>query len=282
MQNRGKRGHLRLVEGSGRRPSVARPPTSEQGLDAESVPPSSRGRSRAALDALPDAQLVIIALDGDGGALEVLYRRHAPFAIQLATRIEGSSRDVEDVVHDAFIRAFERLGDLADPVAFRSWLGSIVVHAVRSRLRRQRLMSLLGLGRGADPVDLDSLTSPDASPHTRAQLAQIYALLRTQAANERIAWTLRCVEGHELETVAKLTDCSLATVKRRISKVQRFLESHFVGAERPLDDTLPSRVAGSPEPDLDERAGAPGAQPSDSAVASRTPRPGSLKSRTPS
>jgi len=184
------------------------------------------------LTALTDAQLVGLARANDKKALEVLYRRHVAFAIHLATRIEGSTRDVEDVVHDSFIKAFTRIGDLADPGAFRSWLGSIVVFAVRTRLRRTRLMNLLGLGRGADPVDLDSLASPHASPHVRAQLAQIYALLRTLPTDDRIAWTLRSVEGHELEVVARLTGCSLATVKRRISRAQRFLEDHFVTGDR--------------------------------------------------
>jgi len=141
------------------------------------------------------------------------------------------------------MRAFERLDDLTDRAAFRSWLGSIVVHAVRSRMRRHRLMSVLGL-RSADPVDLDALVSPDASPHVRAQLAQIYALLRTLPTDERIAWVLRCVEGHDLETVARLTSCSLATVKRRIGRTQRYLDDHFVEAEHDAVDKS------SPEPTL--------------------------------
>lgn len=184
----------------------------------------------AGLSTLTDAQLVHLARSGDRRAPEMLYRRHVAFAIHLATRIEGSTRDVEDIVHDAFIKAFTHIHDLSEPNAFKSWLGSIVVFAVRTRLRRLRLMNMLGLGRGADPVDLDSIASHDASPHTRAQLAQIYALLRTLPTDERIAWTLRSVEGHELEVVARLTKCSLATVKRRISRAQRFLEDHFVTA----------------------------------------------------
>ncbi|MBL9021094.1 MAG: sigma-70 family RNA polymerase sigma factor [Myxococcales bacterium] len=255
MTSRPKPSHLRLVEGSGRagsargsRPSEAQPSTLPEPSLTESTP-SRRGRAH--LEQLLDGEVVAVARTGDRNALEVLYRRHAAFAIQLATRIEGSARDVEDVVHDAFIKAFSRLDDLQDPAAFRSWLGSIVVFAVRSRLRRQRLMNLLGLGRGADPVELDSLTSPEASPHTRAQLAQIYALLRTLPTDERIAWTLRHVEGHELEMVAKLTDRSLATVKRRISAAQRFLESHFVATER-LEEARPTNTGretgGDPDP----------------------------------
>ena len=210
-------------------------------LPVAARPPEVR-EGRAALGMLSDAQLVALGCKGERGALEVLYRRHATFALNLATRIEGSSRDVEDIVHDAFLRAFERLHDLSDRGAFKSWLGAIVVHAVRSRLRRARLMSLLGMGKGAEPVDLDAIASADASPHTRAQIAQIYALLLTLPTDERIAWTLRCVEGHDLDTVARLTRCSLATVKRRITRAQRFLDDHFI------EPTTEPETEASPEP----------------------------------
>jgi RNA polymerase sigma-70 factor (ECF subfamily) len=226
-----QRGRLRLVESSLRVtegeavvPATASPLERVESPTSLRIPKGSRG----ALGDLPDAQLVVLSAEGNMQAFEVLYRRHATFAIHLATRIEGSPRDVEDIVHDAFIRAFERLRDLSDKSAFRGWLGSIVVHAVRSRMRRARLLNVLGLGRSSEPVDLDAIASSDASPHVRAQLAQIYALLRTLSADDRIAWTLRYIEGHELEAVANLTRCSLATVKRRILRAQQFLDEHFV------------------------------------------------------
>jgi RNA polymerase sigma-70 factor (ECF subfamily) len=80
----------------------------------------------------------------------------------------------------------------------------------------------------ADPVDLDVVASAEASPEVRALLAQVYALLRTLPADDRIAWTLRHVERHRLEDVAELAGCSLATAKRRIARAQRYLSEHFV------------------------------------------------------
>jgi RNA polymerase sigma-70 factor (ECF subfamily) len=240
-----RRAHLRLVADAADasvEPALAAAaavmpePAWENAGSALSTPASTTSpRSKAThprsshneLAELSDAQLVALAAQGETAALEQLYRRHAAFGIHLATRIEGSARDVEDVVHDAFVRAFERLGDLNDPAAFRGWLGSIIVHAVRSRLRRHRLMGVLGL-RSADPVDLDALASPSASPEVRAQLAQVYALLRTLSADDRIAWTLRVVEGQDLDSVARLARCSLATAKRRITRAQHFLDEHFV------------------------------------------------------
>lgn len=174
-----------------------------------------------------DAELVARVRRGDSGAFETLYRRHAAFAVNLAVRIQGTAADVEDVVHDAFLRAHQRLDELRDVSAFRSWLGSIVVRLVRSRLRRRRLTAMLGLA-APEPVDLDAVAAPDADPEARALLAQAYALLQTLPTDERIAWTLRHVERHRLAAVAMLTGCSLATVKRRILRAERYLDEHFV------------------------------------------------------
>lgn len=186
----------------------------------------ARERTSPTFD-LDDAQLVELARADDRLAFEGLYRRYAAFATNLAVRVQGNALDVEDIVHDAFIKAHSRLIELRDPGSFKSWLGSIVVRLVRTRLRRRRLMSTFGLGTG-EPIDLDAIASERASPDDRAQLAQVYALLRTMPPDDRIAWTLRYVERHKLEDVAALSECSLATAKRRISRAQRFLESTFV------------------------------------------------------
>jgi RNA polymerase sigma-70 factor (ECF subfamily) len=189
---------------------------------------------------LSDAQLVALTADDDVGAFETLYRRHAPFALNLAVRLQGNATDVEDIVHDAFLRARTRLLDLREASAFRAWLGSIVVRLVRSRLRRRRLLVTLGLVNTGEPVDLDTVASPDVGPESRALLAQVYALLVTMRSDDRIAWTLRYVERHRLEAVAELAGCSLATAKRRISRAQRFLSGHFVS---PLRESSLSEVA---------------------------------------
>ena len=174
-----------------------------------------------------DAELVALLRGGHLEAFETLYRRHVAFAINLAVRVQGSAVDVEDLVHDAFLKAHERIAELREPAAFRSWLGSIVVMFVRGRLRRRRLLGSLGLGHG-EAVDMDVVASAQAGPEARAQLAQVYALLQTLSTDDRIAWTLRVIEHQALEDVARLSDCSLATAKRRIARAQKFLEEHFV------------------------------------------------------
>ena len=176
-----------------------------------------------------DEKLVARARRSDLMAFEALYRRHAGFALNLAVRIQGTATDAEDIVHDAFLKAGERLSELREGSAFRAWLGSIVVRLVRTRLRRRRLLSSLGLA-SPEPIELDAIASPNADPESRVLLAQVYSLLQTLPADDRIAWTLRYVDQHRLEVVASLVDCSLATAKRRILRAQRYLTEHFVPA----------------------------------------------------
>jgi RNA polymerase sigma-70 factor, ECF subfamily len=193
------------------------------------IPGSGASAERGPDSATEDEKLVGRARHSDLLAFEVLYRRHAGFAFNLAVRIQGTANDAEDIVHDAFLRANERLGELRDGAAFRAWLGSIVVRLVRTRLRRRRLLSSLGLA-SPEPIDIDAIASPSADPESRVLLAQVYSLLQTLPADERIAWTLRYVDQHRLEAVAALVDCSLATAKRRITRAQRYLTEHFVPA----------------------------------------------------
>ena len=221
-------GHSRIIEQLEPCPMTSRPNRAHRlavvGGQASRVLPDPR---LAGAQALTDEQLVKLSRERDRVAFEALYRRHAGFAANLATRIQGTAGEVDDIVHDAFLRAYQGLGELRDGAAFRAWLGSIVVRLVRSRLRRRRLLGVLGLST-PDPIDLDAIAAHDAGPDTRVLLAQVYSLLQTMPPDDRIAWTLRTIERHRLETVATLTDCSLATAKRRIARAQRYLEERFV------------------------------------------------------
>jgi RNA polymerase sigma-70 factor (ECF subfamily) len=178
-------------------------------------------------DAAGDAQLVKRAIDGDRWGREMLYRRHASYLLAIAARLLGNRGDGEEVVQDTFVTAFEQLGTLREPAALRGWLAQITVSLVRRRLRRGRLMRMLGLDRGADDATLAALAAPGTHPDQRAELALVDRALGAVNANVRIAWMLRQVEGLELAEVASACGCSLATAKRRIAAAETAVRAHI-------------------------------------------------------
>lgn len=176
--------------------------------------------------ALGDAELVARALTGDRWSQDVLYRRHAHHLLAISTRLLANRSEGEEVVHDTFVVGFEQLGKLRDPTALRAWLARIAVNLVRRRLRRARLLRVLGLDRGADDATLEALASPTLPPDDQAELALVNRILRRLPAGPRIAWMLRRVEGLPLAEVAAACACSLATVKRRVAAVDAEVGRH--------------------------------------------------------
>jgi len=170
-----------------------------------------------------DAALVLAARDGQEWAREALFRRYARLAFGLAYRILPSDLDIDDLVQDSFLYAFERLNGLTNPQAFQAWLSSIVVRTAGKRLRRRKLQVRLGL-RSYTPIDADEVISRTAPPDVAAELRAVYGLLETLPVQERIALVLRRVERLEIPEIAEQMKLSVSTVKRRLSAAEARLE----------------------------------------------------------
>jgi RNA polymerase sigma-70 factor, ECF subfamily len=170
-----------------------------------------------------DAALVVAARAGESWAQEALYQRYARMVIGLSQRILAGRDDADDLAQDAFVFAFTRLHTLQNPQAFQAWLRSIVARTASKRLRRQRLLVRLGIRRN-EPIDPDTVVSPEAPADVASEVKSVYALLGRLPAEERVALVLRRVEGLDLAEIAEHMKLSLATVKRRIAAAEGRLE----------------------------------------------------------
>ena len=154
------------------------------------------------------------------------YRRYAPYVAKIGMRILGRRAEIEDFVQDVFVSVHKNLGALREPGAFKSWLATLAVHEATRRLKRQKLRRWFGLD--ATP-DYANIADAEASPEQRALLARVFHLLDALPADERVAWTLRYIEGETMVRVAELCGCSLSTAKRRVSSAEAALERSGVG-----------------------------------------------------
>jgi RNA polymerase sigma-70 factor, ECF subfamily len=186
-------------------------------------------RSPGASTAMRDAELVTRAREKDRVAEELLYRAHVASVAALAMRLLGRSSDAEDVVQDAFITAFSRIGQLRDGALFKAWLMRITVHEVHRRFRRRKLLRVLGLDRGADDATLTSLSAPNLASDQRAELAALDRVLLGLPARERVVWMLRHVEGNELTEIASACEASVASIKRWLARAETRVAAHVAG-----------------------------------------------------
>jgi len=140
------------------------------------------------------------------------FRSHAPHLRRIARRILGADDEVDDVVQDVFIRAHQRLPELRNAAAIRSWLGTITVRVARRRLRSSWFSRVW---RGDDTICID-LRDPGASPEQHSMVASFNRYLQRLPEDQRLAWVLCEVEEKTLPEAAKISACSLSTVTRRL------------------------------------------------------------------
>ncbi|UJR85047.1 RNA polymerase sigma factor [Sandaracinus amylolyticus] len=174
-----------------------------------------------------DVQLVERALSGDRWAEEAIYRRHVHRVTTVAARLLRCRADVEDVVQDVFLTAFRDLASLRTPERLGSWLAASTVHRVHKIFRRRKLQRLLGLDRSVHDETLADQARDDVTPEMRAELAMIDRVLDRLADDDRMAWVLRHLLGYQVTEVAELTQCSLATVHRRLARAQERVDACF-------------------------------------------------------
>ncbi len=148
--------------------------------------------------------------------LEEAFRSYAGYVAGVAYRILGRADEVDDVVQDVFLKAMRGLAAMREPDAVKPWLATITVRVARRRIRSRWWRELFGR-QAQDAGHLHFMESSTASPEQGALVRELYGVLGRLAVDERLAWSLRHIEGERLETVALLCGCSLATAKRRIA-----------------------------------------------------------------
>jgi len=182
---------------------------SENKFSAEGEPDSERRSERPSGIAPAPGSEHFVTEPG----LDALYTRYAPYVAAIATRILGRQAEVEDVVQEVFSLAVGGLRRREDHREIKSWLATVTVRRAVQQLRLRALWSVFDL---ADEPSYDTLADPSSDSQERELISEVYRALDRVPPRQRVPWVLRHVEGQSLEEVARLCDCSLATVKRRI------------------------------------------------------------------
>lgn len=172
-----------------------------------------------------NASLVAALVRGEPAAWNELCDRFGPDVQRLVAGALGVDADLADIVQEVFVRVLERIHQLRDPGALKSWIASVAVFAARGHIRRRRRWRWISF---LAPADIPDAPAATANPESHALVKATYRVLDTLPENERLAFSLRFIAEMELTEVAAACGCSLATIKRRLTRA----EQHFLEAAR--------------------------------------------------
>jgi RNA polymerase sigma-70 factor (ECF subfamily) len=181
-------------------------------------------------DPATEEALVAAAKRGDEKACETLVKRHQPRLLALALRYVRVQADAEDVVQQAFQRAFVHLSKFEGKSCFSTWLTRITINEALMLLRRGRAMREISIDdSGGDEGTAPALEIPDASPDPEAGYLQLEGLRILFAAmgqlrpGTRVAIELAELGELTARETARRMDLPVSTVKARVFQGRRKL-----------------------------------------------------------
>jgi RNA polymerase sigma-70 factor (ECF subfamily) len=186
---------------------------------------------------LPDAELVARVRRGDSLAFELIMRRYNRRLFRLARGLVWDDAEAEDVLQESYLRAYARLGDLADNQALAAWLARIVVNEALGRRRAvARVVSLeehRARGRVGDDGEGGTTVASDPAsdqpgPERLAVSSELRRLLEAAVdalpQEFRTVFVLREVEGLSTAETAACLAIRPETVKTRLHRARRQLQ----------------------------------------------------------
>lgn len=170
----------------------------------------------------PDADLIGRWRDGDEGAAAELVRRHAP-ALARYLSGAGAGDDVDDLVQEAFFRAFRRIDSYRGTASFRTWLLAIGSNALKDMRRRYLRRPVVALD---DRDVVDDGSDPHAATVERDLEERLRAGVQSLPPMQRDVFLLRAQQGLEYEEIAEGLGTSVGAARvhyhhavRRLKKV---------------------------------------------------------------
>jgi RNA polymerase sigma-70 factor (ECF subfamily) len=176
---------------------------------------------KARAEGWTDEEIVDRVLKGDSVLYEILMRRYNQRLYRVARSILRDDAEAEDVMQDAYVRAYEHLGQFARRAPFSTWLTRIAVHEALARVRRRNRNDQLNDGEHEGEFVMN-LAEPSLNPEQTASKTEVGHLLEEAllALPEQFRTVIMLRDVEELSTneTAEALEITEENVKIRLHR----------------------------------------------------------------
>ncbi len=183
---------------------------------------------KARLEGWTDEGAVERVLGGDTAAFEVLMRRYNQRLYRVARAILRDDAEAEDVMQDAYVRAYQHLDQFAGRAKFSTWLTRIAVHEALARVRRRaRVQGIDSITAPNGEMMTPTPDTPAFNPERHVSNSELGRLLEAAMLalpeQYRTVVVLRDVEELSTAEAAEVLDISEENVKVRLHRARALL-----------------------------------------------------------
>ncbi len=178
------------------------------------------------IGAQDDRGLIAACRAGHTEAFGLLVRRYQDRLYPSMVRLLGSREDAQDVVQDAFIKAFQKLDQFQGESSFYTWIYRIAINLALSgkRSRKPRFLQSLQHEDRHQAVEDQADESPDNDPVAALERAEretlVEAALRKLCPEHRAVVVLKDFDGYRYEEISALLNIPIGTVRSRLHRAR--------------------------------------------------------------
>tara|TARA_R110002073_G_scaffold308333_7_gene478262 strand:- start:10673 stop:11245 length:573 start_codon:yes stop_codon:yes gene_type:complete len=172
-----------------------------------------------------EPELIDRALQGDRAAFTRLVEVNQDRLFASMLQVTGSPDEAEEVVQEAFIRAFVKLDTFQRNSQFFTWLYRIAFNSALSRRRKKRARISLDQFREKNGLEVvDQSSGVDEPMLQRERVAMVRTAMERLTDEHRSILVLREMEERSYETIAEILEISIGTVRSRLSRARHQLK----------------------------------------------------------
>src|SRR5215469_14113276 len=166
-----------------------------------------------------EAELIAAVLKGDAASFEPLVEKYSPRVFATARRYARRESEVEDIVQEVWVKAYQKLGSFRGEAPFEHWLMRLTVRTCYDFLRGHQRNRELNFSELSDPevnwLERFAGQDDEASEHADAARQLIERILEKLTPSARLIITLLEIEDRSVKEIAALTGWSVPLVKVR-------------------------------------------------------------------
>ncbi len=172
-----------------------------------------------------DRELVQMVLLGDLDAFNQLVRKYNRMAGAIAYGICGDFQAAEDIVQEAFFKAYRGLETLKDPGKFRVWFAGIVRTRAIDHVRQRKSFWSFPSSSSGSSTEIEAFTeeSPQDLFMREEFRTKILEAIRGLPEEDRLVITLKHMEGLSYKEIAEITCTTVSSVESRLFRARSAL-----------------------------------------------------------
>ncbi len=177
---------------------------------------------------MTEEQLIKACIREDAASQKEVFTRYSSRMLGVCHRYARTSADAEDILQDAFIKVFNKIGQFKFEGSFEGWIRKIVVNTA---LKKYSLMRYEKELNGLENVK-ESDNAEDPSAYSHLSQKDLMVLINSLPDGYRMIFNLHVIEGYQHEEIAEMLGIQPGTSRSQLVKARNMLQKQIMELQK--------------------------------------------------